>query len=90
MYYFFRFGFKFWAICCAEGYLLHAEPYCGSSTEIPKVLGCQGHDVVLGLVDKAKIVPGTQLLFDNFFTSMPLLSKLSEKGTPCTFIVPRV
>ena len=79
----FRFGFKFWAICSADGYLLHAEPYCGSSTLIPKILGCQGPDVVLGLVEKAQIVPGTQVFFDNLFTSMPLLSMLSDKGIFC-------
>ena len=35
----------------------------------------QGADVVLGLLDKGNIVT-----FDNLFTSLPLLDKLTEKG----------
>jgi DNA excision repair protein ERCC-6 len=36
--------------------------------------------VVLDLVEKAQIGQGTEVFFDNLFTSFPLLEKLSEKG----------
>lgn len=41
-----RFGFKLWAICTADGSLLHVEPYCGAHTRISdRGLG-QGPNVV--------------------------------------------
>ena len=67
-------------MCSSDGYLLCCEPYCGNSTKIPKILNNQGPDVVLGLVDKANISTGSQVFFDNLFTSMPLLDILSNKG----------
>ena len=76
----FRFGFKIWTMCSSDGYLLCCEPYCGNSTNIPKILNNQGPDVVLGLVAKANITTGSQVFFDNLFTSMPLLDILSNKG----------
>ena len=30
-----RFGFKLWCITSSEGYLFHAEPYCGVDTDLP-------------------------------------------------------
>ena len=72
-----RFGYKLWSICTADGYLLHAEPYCGSATQL-KNTGCdQGADVVLGLVEKCGLRPGHHVTFDNFFSSLPLLEQLS-------------
>ncbi|KAF0296457.1 PiggyBac transposable element-derived protein 3 [Amphibalanus amphitrite] len=40
----------------------------------------QGADVVLGLAEKCELRPGHCLVFDNFFTGLPLMSALSEKG----------
>ena len=40
----------------------------------------QGPNVVLDLVQKAQLPPGTEVFFDNLFTSFPLLDKLSEMG----------
>ena len=40
----------------------------------------QGPDVVLGLCDKAAVIEGTLLYFDNLFSSMPLMDALSERG----------
>ena len=75
-----RFGFKFWGLCNDGGYIRHVEPYCGESTLIEKTGLGQGPDVVLGLANKGNLPPGTDLYFDNLFTSIPLLEKLGEKG----------
>lgn len=54
------------------------EPYCGRHTLIEDRGFGQGPNVVLDLVEKANLVAGSQLFFDNLFTSFPLLEKLSE------------
>ena len=76
----FRFGFKLWALAAHTGHLIFAEPYCGSSTDIEKVFNCQGPDVVAGLCEKANVPAGSEVHFDNLFTTLPLLDWLSEKG----------
>ena len=40
----------------------------------------QGPNVVLDLVNKAKLPKGSDVYFDNLFTSFPLLSQLSDLG----------
>ena len=82
----FRFGFKIWVLSSSDGSLLACEPYCGNSTQIPKVLNNQGPDVVLGLLAKANISRGSQVFFDNLFTSMPLLDILSSKGKNLIYV----
>jgi hypothetical protein len=75
-----RYGFKVWALCTSGGAGVWYEPYCGRDTKIDdKGLG-QGPNVVLDLVEKAQIGRGTEVFFDNLFTSFPLLENLSEKG----------
>jgi hypothetical protein len=76
----FKFGIKVWSLCASEGWMIHSEPYCGSSTRLEKTNLGQGPDVVLGLVDKGEVSAGSHVFFDNLFTSVPLLEKLSEKG----------
>lgn len=39
----------------------------------------QGPNVVLDLVDKAALIPGSEVFFDNLFTSFPLLEELSDR-----------
>jgi hypothetical protein len=74
-----RFGYKLWVAADPSGYIHHAEPYCGSSTRLPATGLGQGGDVVLGLVDHIALKPGTRIYFDNLFTSVGLLQKLSLK-----------
>lgn len=75
-----RYGFKVWSLCTSSGAGVWYEPNCGRDTKIEdKGLG-QGPNVVLDLIEKAQIGPGTEVFFDNLFTSFPLLEKLSEKG----------
>ena len=75
-----RFGFKLWCLCSYDGYMVHAEPYCGSSTDLPNAGYGQGGDIVLGLVGKCKLRAGHEISFDNLFTGLPLLDQLSAIG----------
>ena len=50
-----RFEFKLWCITLSEGYLLHAEPYCGVYIDLPDTGLGQGADVVLGLIEKCDV-----------------------------------
>lgn len=73
-----RYGYKVWALCTSDGSGVWFEPYCGRNTLIEdKGLG-QGPNIVLQLVEQASLQPGSELFFDNLFTSFPLLEKLSE------------
>jgi hypothetical protein len=40
----------------------------------------QGPNVVLQLLEKASLLPGSELFFDNLFTSFPLLDNLSARN----------
>ena len=73
-------GFKLWCIISSEGYLLHAEPFCGVDTDLPDTGLGQGADGVLGLIEKCKVKAGSAATFDNLFTSLPLLDELTELG----------
>lgn len=79
-----RFGFKLWCITTADGYLLHAEPYCGRATMLKETGLGQGADVVLGLVEASEVGPGHELFFDNLFTSVDLLDVLDARGIGAT------
>ena len=73
-----RFGFKLWCITSSEGYLLHAETYCGVGTDLPDTGLGQGANVVLGLFEKCQVKAGSTVTFHNMFTSLPLLDELTE------------
>lgn len=60
--------------------MLHAEPYCGSSTQLTVSGNGQGYDVVIGLAEKVGVRAGCHLFFDNLFTSVSLLTELSQRG----------
>ena len=78
-------GFKLWCITSSEGYLLHAEQYCGVDSDWSDTGLGQGADVVLGLIEKCKVKAGSTVTFDNLFTSLPLLDELTELGTDWTY-----
>ena len=75
-----RFGFKLWCLTSTEGYLFHAEPYCGSDTKLKDTGLGQCADAVLGLIEKSNLSSGCTLTFDNLFPSLPLLDELSKRG----------
>ncbi len=49
------------------------EPYCGRDTRVEDMGLGQGPNVVLQLLEKASLLPGSELFFDKLFTSFPLL-----------------
>ena len=75
-----RFGFKLWGACTSNGTLLHAEPYCGSHTNISDYGFGHGPNVVLEMVNKTELKAGQHVVCDNYFGSIPLLKELSEKS----------
>ncbi len=79
-YYHFRYGFKVWSLCSARGMGLYFEPYCGADTDISDIGLGQGPNVVMSLIEKAGVQRGSELYFDNLFTSFSLLQKLSSLG----------
>ena len=68
-------------MCTADGAGVLFEPYCGRDTRIDDHGLGQGPNVVLSLADTARLAPGSEIFFDNLFTSFPLLDKLSEMQT---------
>ena len=46
------FGFKLWCLALRDGYLLHAEPYCGSNTKPKETRLGKVADVILSLIEK--------------------------------------
>ena len=69
-----RFGFKLWAICTSDGFLHHAEPYCGSHTKVTDKGFGLGGIVVLQMIENVNMQPGQHTVFDNFFRSVALLA----------------
>jgi DNA excision repair protein ERCC-6 len=70
-----RFGYKVWSLNTPVGYCIQFEPYQGRGVTDPQ-LGLGG-SVVVDLI--AELPPARySLYFDNFFTSLKLLDKLSE------------
>jgi hypothetical protein len=76
-----RYGFKLWAGATRLGYANWIEPYQGSGTKIDpkyKDLGL-GAGVILQYADVISSIGSHSyhLFFDNFFTSVPLLTEIS-------------
>ena len=75
-----QFGFKLWCVCSSDGYLLHAEPYCGKDTNLPETGLGQRSAVVLGMIEKCDLTKVFTPAMDNFFTTLPLFDKLTNMG----------
>lgn len=75
-----RFGFKNWALCNNDGYLVSFDIYTGKSNK-ENVFGIGG-DTVLSLIMASKIPPnqGYKLFFDNYFSSVSLFRHLTQLG----------
>jgi hypothetical protein len=70
-------GYKLWKLCDAvTGYTFYFEVYEGASHVNDK--SSLGERVVLNLASKLS-EPYHQLYYDNYFSSIPLLQKLSNK-----------
>ena len=79
-----RFGYKMWSLATSSGYLIQGEPYQGASTgySIPE-LG-MGGSVVMDLISELPQTQKYYLYFDNLFTSLPLLDRLTTEGFGAT------
>ncbi len=66
-----RYGYKVWALCASGGSGVWFEPYCSRFTRVGAMGLGQGPNVVLQLLEKASRLPGSELFFDNLFTSYP-------------------
>lgn len=74
-----RFGFKQWAMCCAEtGFCFHAELYEGKQVETFPVEGV-GASVILKNISLVENPMDHVFYFDNFFTSHTLMKILAQK-----------
>ena len=74
-----RYGYKVWTMATSKGAGVRFEPYCAKDTQLKDTGLGLGPNVVLGLVEKAGIKPGSEVYMDNLFTTFPLLEKLSER-----------
>ena len=55
------------------------EPYCGRNTRgVDQNMG-QGPNIVVDLVEKARLVKGSEVYVDNLFTSFPLMREMSTR-----------
>ena len=71
-----RFGYKVWALCCAvTGYCYTFEPYQGKADNSKEPLGKR---VIKNL--SQHLPEGSELYFDNFFTSIPTVYMLSGRN----------
>ncbi|KAK0057933.1 PiggyBac transposable element-derived protein 3 [Biomphalaria pfeifferi] len=79
-----RFGFKMWALTTSTAYLIQAVPYQGASTgkTIPE-LG-MGGSVVMDLISELPRSTKYNLYFDNLFTSLSLMDRLTKEGFDAT------
>ena len=75
-----RFGFKIWVISTPAGELICWVPYAGAKTNVFQYGLSQRPDVVYNLVESVKLIPGSKVVCDNFFTSLDLIDHLSQKG----------
>ena len=66
-----------WCLASTDGYLFHAEPYCGADTKLSNTGLGQSADIVLDLVEKGGLSSDFSVTFDKLFTSFPLLDELS-------------
>lgn len=79
-----RFGFKQWAMCCAEtGFCFHAELYEGKQVETFPVEGV-GASVILKNISLVENPMDHVFYFDNFFTSHTLMKILAQKKVRAT------
>ncbi|GLV46810.1 hypothetical protein CBL_20956 [Carabus blaptoides fortunei] len=77
-----RFGYKCWAICTSNGYMIASFIYTGKNEASPYREFGLGGEVVLELLKLAGVPPqkGFKIFFDNYFTSVKLLRHLANEG----------
>lgn len=75
-----KFGYKFWCLCGADGYLYNFSPYLGKGSENSnEPLGVRVISYLTSIIPNAEAV-NHEIFFDNFFTSIDIL-KIQETGS---------
>lgn len=74
-----RFGYKYWCLTSADGYLYQFIPYAGASANNDPTYGL-GENVVMKLLSNLEAPAKHNVTFDNFFTSHKLMVGLSNAG----------
>ena len=77
-----RFGYKNWALCSSKGDMYSFYVYVGKTDQAGRSELGAGGDVVMNLLSRANVPhnQGYKVFFDNFFTSIMLLDRLSSVG----------
>ncbi len=79
-----KFGYKIWCLCSSNGYLYDYIPYCGKDSNAEKQpLGLKVIDSLTNSIPKDELTQH-EIYFDNFFTSIELLTLLKEKKIKAT------
>ncbi len=88
-----RFGYKIWCMCSPDGYPYRLEIYCGkkcvASDSATSNATSVGERVVMDMLDICEDPSRHEIYFDNFFTSVNLLEKLSDKNIRATGTIRR-
>ena len=86
-----RFGIKKFELCeGSTGYVLHVLHYAGKQLEVQHGPNGQAYDVVMKLMNEARLLgKGYHLLTDNFYTKPPLARDLYKQNTCLTGTVRR-
>ena len=63
-----------------DGYLCHAEPYCGADTQLSETSFGLGGNIVLFFSQVCDVPVGSRFHFDNWFTSIPSVDRLKVDG----------
>ena len=81
-----KFGYKYWALCSKDGYPFQLDIYCGKTPAQSPSEGFLGTQVVRKLLNESGIEHPHQhtVTFDNFFTSVELLTELQGMGYRAT------
>ncbi len=86
-----RFGFKAWCLNSSDGYLMEFDIYQGAAkgkdNELLNKKYGKGEAILLRMLDSLpqsiKSLP-MNFFIDNYFTSLPLVATLGERGYSCT------
>uniref|UniRef100_A0A0K0ELN5 DDE_Tnp_1_7 domain-containing protein n=1 Tax=Strongyloides stercoralis TaxID=6248 RepID=A0A0K0ELN5_STRER len=78
-----RFGYKNWVLASFDGYCYHFDTYCGKN-KMENVSVSLGSNVVLNLLENIENPSNHAVFFDNYFSTLHLMSTLTNRGFRAT------
>lgn len=81
-----RFGYKNWVLASSDGFCYHFDTYCGKSN-MENATDSLGGNVVLNLLEHVTNAKEHIVFFDNYFSTIQLMSTLVEKKFRATATV---